>query len=104
MSTLEIILTVISVAGTICAIVFGYKTFARNNRNDETETGMNLGVIMTDLGYIKATLDEIKRQNEKRDDQYIQAVERIAKVEQSAKQAHHRIDNIEAKIKRTDDE
>lgn len=96
MSGAEIFLTVLSVVASVCAIVFGYAAFARNRKKDESEAGKNSGVMLTELGYIKSNTDSIMRKQEKQDEQHIQVVERLTSVEQSTKQAHKRIDRIEA--------
>ena len=98
MPVATIITTVIGIAGTICAIVFGYLAFRRNNKNDDTAEGKKDGVLLTEIGYIKSGVDDIKRKQEKEDERHIEVVSRLSAVEASAKQAHHRIDNLEAKI------
>lgn len=98
MPVITIITTVIGIAGTICVIVFGYLAFRRNNKNDDTAEGKKDGVLLTEIGYIKSGVDDIKRKQEKEDERHIGVVSRLSAVEASAKQAHHRIDNLETKI------
>ena len=50
---------------------------------------------MRSIGYIKANTDDIKRKQEKQDEQYLRISERVTAVEASAKQAHHRLDRLE---------
>ncbi len=97
MNGTEIFLTVLSAVASVCAITFGYAAFARNRKKDESEAGKNSGVMLTELGYIKSNTDSIMRKQEKQDEQHIQVVERLTSVEQSAKQAHKRIDRLEQK-------
>ncbi len=97
MSGTEIFLTVLSAIASVCAILFGYAAFSRNRKKDETAEGRHDGTVMTELGYIKANTDDIKRRQEKQDEQHIEVVERLASVEQSTKQAHKRIDRLEQK-------
>jgi hypothetical protein len=56
------------------------------------------GVVLTEIGYIKAGIDDIKRKQDRQDELYIKIAERLTAVEASAKQAHHRIDRLEGKI------
>ncbi len=48
--------------------------------------------LKSDIGYIKAGIDDLKKQQEKSDERYVNLVCKVAEVESSAKQAHKRID------------
>lgn len=100
MSGMEIFTTVLGVVGTVCAVVFGYLAFSRNNKSDDTAEGKKDGVLLTEIGYIKSGVDDIKRKQEKEDERHVQVVSRLTKVEESAKQAHHRIDDLQEQIDR----
>ena len=94
---MEGLTTAIGVAGTVCAIIFGYIAFRRNGKADNTAEGKKDGVLLTEIGYIKSGVDDIKRKQEKEDERHIQVVSRLTAVEASAKQAHRRIDRLEGK-------
>ncbi len=95
---LTAIMTTLSIISTICAVLFGYVAFNRNRKKDETEEGRNRGAVLTEMGYIKSGIDDIKRkqerQEEKQEEQYIKITERLTGVEASAKQAHKRLDDL----------
>ena len=97
MNGAQVILTVISAVSAICAIVFGFLAFRRNDKSDQSEAGRKDGIILTELGYVKSGVDDIKRKQDKQDAQHIEVDQRLSAVESSAKQAHHRIDRIEGK-------
>lgn len=97
MSETAILSTVLGVLGTISAIAFGFAAYKRNNRTDNKDEGKESGTILTEIGYIKAGVDDIKRKQEKQDERHVELISRVTAVEQSAKQAHHRIDRIEGK-------
>lgn len=97
MNGLNVFLAVLGGVGTICAIVFGVAAFRRNNKADNAADGRKDGVILTEIGYVKAGVDDIKRKQDKQDEQHIEVIERLSAVESSAKQAHHRIDRLENK-------
>lgn len=84
--------------GTVCTIIFGYLAFRRNRKQDDENTGANTATVLTEIGYIKGGVDDIKRQQEKQADQHIEVVTRLTAVEESSKSAHHRIDGLENKI------
>lgn len=95
-------ITIIGILSPICAIVFGYATFARNGRKDTEEEARSDATILTEVGYIKANTDDIKRKQDKQDEQYLKMAERMTAVEASAKQAHKRIDRLEGITDHTD--
>lgn len=95
MSEVAILSTVLGLLGTVCAIAFGYATYKRNHRIDDENEGKESGTILTEIGYIKAGVDDIKRKQEKQDERHLEIISRITTVEQSAKQAHHRLDRLE---------
>ena len=90
----EIFLTVLSVISTICAIVFGYSAFHSRHKKDNTDAGRDRGVMMSDIGYIKAGVDDLKREHRETTTIIGVHAERLTRVEESAKQAHRRIDEI----------
>ena len=94
----EVISMVFGFVGTVCAIVFGWIAFRRNSKTDDAEEGKKDGVILTEIGYIKSGVDDIKRKQERQDEQYVEMVSRITAVEESAKQSHHRIDDHDQRI------
>lgn len=94
METLDI---VIGVFCTVLGGVLGYVAFLKGTKKDSKDEGKRDGTILTELGYIKGGVDDIKRKQEKQDEQYLGMSERVARVEESAKSAHHRIDRLEGR-------
>ena len=92
MQTLSV---VIGIVGGIFAIIFGVTSFFRNKHTDYAGEGKKDGVVLTELGYIKSGVDDIKRKQEKQEQQHIEVISRLTAVESSVKQAHKRIDAIE---------
>lgn len=78
-------------------VAFSYAAFLRNKTKDDKSDGKQDGIILTEIGYIKANTDEIK--NEQKEQRKVNAdhTERLARVEASAKQAHLRIDRMEGR-------
>lgn len=81
--------------GAVVAVI----TLRRTKAKDDAEDGNTKGTILTEIGYIKSGVDDIKRKQEKQDDQYLDLRQRVTKVEASASQAHKRIDGIEETCK-----
>ena len=89
---------IIGILGTLTAIVVGISNMSRNKVKDSEETGHQSGQVMSELGYVKSGIDDIK--NEMRDQRQtnMQFMERLSAVESSTKQAHHRIDQNSTRI------
>lgn len=49
----------------------------------------------TQIGYIKADVDDIKRKQDGQEDKHNQLCERVTRIEESTKQAHLRINRLE---------
>lgn len=95
MSETAILSAILGVLGSVCAIAFGYATYKRNCKTDDANQGKESGTILTEIGYIKAGVDDIKRKQDKQDDRHVEIISRVTAVEASAKQAHHRLDRLE---------
>lgn len=89
---------VISIACTVLGAAIGFATFRKIREKDAEEEGKADGVVLTEIGYIKAGIDDIKRKQDRQDELYIKIAERLTAVEASVKQAHLRIDRLEGKI------
>lgn len=91
------IVTLIGVIGTVCGIVFGYIGYQGGLKKDSADTGKSNGVLLSDIGYIKSGIDDLKRKQELTDERHYALAERVTKLEGSAKQAHRRIDEMKNK-------
>ena len=89
--------TIIGIACTLLGAVIGYLTFYKGAKKESKDEGKQSGTILTELGYIKGGVDDIKRKQEKQDELYADISQRVTRVEESTKQAHKRIDRIEGR-------
>lgn len=93
------IYTLIGLAFTILGGIIGYATFfmnsKKNTRQETKEDTAMITSIDTKLNLISKNVDEIRLDNKDFSKSMNQLGERVSAVEQSAKQAHHRIDNLE---------
>ena len=90
MNAAAIIALVVGATG----IIFSFVTLLRNKKHDDTEDGRSAGTILSDLGYIKAGVDEIKAEQKDQRKTNIDIERRLTSVEESTKQAHKRIDEL----------
>ena len=95
MTEIAALTTVIGVVGGLAAIIFGYATYKRNQKTDDSNEGKETGTLFTEIGYIKSGIDDIKRKQDKQDERLMQISERLTAVEASSKQAHKRLDRLE---------
>lgn len=91
MDITSIILSIISVLGTLSSITFAYLAFHRNSNTDNKQDGRNEGVLISDVGYIKSSIDRIEKNLDKLEERYTHLSNKIVKVEESVAQAHKRI-------------
>ncbi len=91
---LPIIFAAVGAAGT-------YFTLRRTSAKDNNEEGKASGVILTEIGYIKSGVDDIKRHQEKQDDQYVELRQQVTQNTAAVKSAHKRIDDLIAREEQT---
>ena len=92
--------TGIAILASIMAIIFGVLAARSRFGVESKDTGKQNGQLISDIGYVKSGVDDIKRKQEKQDEQHIEVISRIVCVEGSTKQAHHRIDSVEENIRK----
>ena len=95
MDTLDVVVMLIGVIGTLSAITFGVASYLRNRKKDDAGDGKQDGVVLTEIGYIKSGIDDIKAEQREQRKTNTEVMTRLAAVEASSKQAHKRIDRIE---------
>ena len=94
MTPLEVFLTVLSIAASICAIVFGYKAFRRGQKADDQGEAQRLTTMETKLDYISSGVNRIEQNQRDQSASISDLSQRVTRVEESAKQAHKRIDEL----------
>jgi len=92
---IEIVALVFSALFGVGGLVFGIITAVRNKKTDDTKEAKEDGIILTELGYIKSGVDDIKHKQAEQEKQNLAFVRELTAVEESAKQAHKRIDKLE---------
>ncbi|MGG1638242.1 hypothetical protein [Paenibacillus sp. NRS-1760] len=89
------IIMALSALGTISAILLGWigqnRIVRQNTRNDAG----NDAALKTDVDYIKRGVDDMRLEQRVQGQRFEQLAERVTRVEESAKQAHLRLDRSE---------
>ncbi len=91
----NIVLTMIGAVGTVCGIVFGYIGYQKGLKTDNYKEGNEDGTLRADTQYIKRRIDDVLLEQKETNKSINSLSERVTRVEESAKQAHKRIDRIE---------
>jgi len=83
----------ISAAAAISGIVLGWLGRSRTVRQDGAEDGE----LRASVNYIRQAVDDMRVEIRLMRQDYADLVERVARVEESAKSAHRRIDRLEGR-------
>lgn len=86
----------IGILCTLVGLIISYAVFSRNKAKDDKGEGQQIGQVISDVGYIKSGIDDIKSEQREQRKINTELFTRIATVEASAKQAHKRLDHMEA--------
>lgn len=87
--------TILTIIGMMISFVFSYLVFWKNSKNENKKDGENKGTITSDIGYIKAGIDDLKKEQKETREGMLGFSERLTRCEESTKQAHKRIDCVE---------
>lgn len=90
--------SIVSIVAGIFGIIFGIVGWTRNAKQDTTSEARQDATILTELGYLKSGVEDVKTKLDKQDERYIKISERLTSVEASAKQAHKRLDDISSQL------
>ena len=86
--------TILSLDVAIAALLFTAFSFRRNKFQDNSHDATERATMTADIRYIRSSVDDIKLENKAIQQDIRHMSERLVVVEQSAKSAHNRIDEI----------
>ncbi|MCL2521247.1 MAG: hypothetical protein FWE36_00130 [Erysipelotrichales bacterium] len=92
MSTIEIVLTIVSILLAVLSFMLGYFALRRDRDSDSKEIGRESGTVMSDLGYIKSSIERIEKRLDISDTKFDGISTRLARVEEGVSSAHKRLD------------
>lgn len=87
----------VGVVCTLLGLAISYAAFSRNKAKDDRSDGQQSGQILSEIGYVKSGIDDIKTEQREQRKINTEMYSRMSAVEASAKQAHLRIDRIEGR-------
>ena len=90
--TLELFISLVTIFASMSSIVFAFLAFKRNEKNEIKKEGKNEGLILSDIGYIKACVDRGEKNMTRIDEKYKDVLERLSRVEESLVNVTKRVD------------
>lgn len=91
----EVIFGIVGAVVGVGGLVFGAITASRNKKLDDASEGKQGGIMLTEIGYIKAGIDDVKKDTREFRAEMQNLHDRIVRSEESCKRAHYRIDKLE---------
>ena len=89
---IAVVVPIITACCTVASFVVGRVV---STRQEAKSKGKNEGELKSDIDYIKARLDSLYAEQHEMVKNFEENSERITRCEESAKQAHRRIDRLE---------
>lgn len=93
------ITALISLTCGMLGAILSAVSVARAKRKDQEAEGTLKGQMASDIGYIKAGVDDLKADNKEIHKEIQDDTVRIARCEESVRSAHKRIDKLEGDTK-----
>ncbi len=86
---------IVSVVAALSGVLLGWLGFARTQKSQTQTEASADALLRTDVEYIKRGVDEIRVEQRAQKKEFDALTERVTRVEESAKQAHKRLDGLE---------
>jgi peptidoglycan hydrolase CwlO-like protein len=93
-----LIITIISAASGVGGVLIAWLTLSRKGKKDTEHVGETRGVMASDIGYIKAGVDDLKNEGRETRKEVRELAERVTRCEESVKQAHKRVDETHTRM------
>lgn len=94
MDKITTFVSIIGIVGTISSIFFAYLALKRNTLQDQRSIGKGEGLMLSDIGYIKACVDRMEKNLTQVDERYRSVIQRLSKVEESLFNTTKRLDEV----------
>ncbi|MDE7263710.1 MAG: hypothetical protein K2N64_03525 [Anaeroplasmataceae bacterium] len=93
----EIVVGIIGLIGTLSSICFAYLAFRRNHTTDTKKDGKAEGVLISDIGYIKSSIDRMEGKLDKVETNYQDLLSRLIRVEEAQSSLEKRLEHSRGK-------
>lgn len=102
MDNITVFLTILSVLGTICSIIFGYLAFRRNRSIDtktqskeEANQAVNIASLQIDIKYTRDSISRIERKLDDFEKSQNSTNEKLVRFEEHLERVDGRLDKLE---------
>ena len=75
-------ISILGLVTSLLSIMFAFLAFKRSEKHDIKKEGKNEGLILSDIGYIKAGVDRMEKNITSVDERYREVLERLSRVEE----------------------
>lgn len=110
----QIVLSIISIIGTLSSVLFAYLAFSRNKVNDirndvkdsgkkDAEIAVDMASIKIDLKYTRDGINRIDKRLDDIDRSYNKIVERLTRLEEHQSRTDGRLEKLEQKRLKKED-
>lgn len=89
-----VMVSIFSVIFAALGVLISWLAFSRKEKKDTQTEGEHRGILASDIGYIKAGVDDLKRESRETRHDMGELSTRVARCEESCKQAHKRLDEM----------
>lgn len=90
----NVIFVIVGFLASLSSIIFSLLAFKRAEKQDHKIEGKSEGLILSDVGYIKACVDRMEKNLTNVDERYRNLIERLVKVEEALSNEQKRLDEI----------
>lgn len=91
--------TLIGIFAAIGGFVLGYFNFRRQSDKEIKADSGASGELRADINYIRRGVEDIRIDMKAQEKRHSELTERVTRVEESTKQAHHRINELKVQFK-----
>ena len=91
---IAVLIPLLALISGALGVFISWITLNRKQKKEAGQEGESRGVMASDIGYIKAGVDDLKRETRETRSDVRELSERVTRCEESTKQAHKRIDEI----------
>lgn len=85
------IAVIVGIVGCVSSVTFAYIGYRRGTEKECKDIGKTNGALMSDIGYIKSGIDDLKRKQELYEVRHYELADRVTKAEESLKSAWYEI-------------
>lgn len=90
----EIVIGVVGILGSVSSICFAYLAFRRKEHLDTKANAKHAGILMSDIGYIKDSIERMEKKLDQVEANYHHLLTRIACVEQANQVFEKRLEQV----------